>query len=234
MLVSTALVLLMTPALGFFYGGLVRSKNALNTMMMSFVSHGPGGRGVGAARLLARLCARRRPRSARCAFAGLRGVGMQAQGRDSAPAVHGVSGHVRHHHRGADLRRRRRALALQRVSRVHRALGALRLCAGGALGLGRRLSGDDGRARFCRRRGRACERRGGGAGGRARRRRRARTTGGTRCCRTTCRSRCSAPACSGSDGSGSTPAARSRQARRRPWRLPTRCSRRRPRWPRGR
>ncbi len=38
MLVSTALVLLMTPALAFFYGGLVRSKNALNTMMMSFIS----------------------------------------------------------------------------------------------------------------------------------------------------------------------------------------------------
>jgi Amt family ammonium transporter len=35
MLMATALVLLMTPALGFFYGGLVRSKNALNTMMMS-------------------------------------------------------------------------------------------------------------------------------------------------------------------------------------------------------
>src|SRR5437016_13096898 len=35
MLVATALVLLMTPALGFFYGGLVRSKNALNTVMMS-------------------------------------------------------------------------------------------------------------------------------------------------------------------------------------------------------
>jgi Amt family ammonium transporter len=34
MLVSTALVLLMTPACGFFYGGLVRAKNALNTMMM--------------------------------------------------------------------------------------------------------------------------------------------------------------------------------------------------------
>jgi Amt family ammonium transporter len=40
MLMSTALVLLMTPALAFFYGGLVRSKNALNTMMMSFVSLG--------------------------------------------------------------------------------------------------------------------------------------------------------------------------------------------------
>ncbi len=35
MLVATALVLLMTPALAFFYGGLVRAKNALNTMMMS-------------------------------------------------------------------------------------------------------------------------------------------------------------------------------------------------------
>ena len=40
MLMATALVLLMTPALAFFYGGLVRSKNALNTMMMSFISLG--------------------------------------------------------------------------------------------------------------------------------------------------------------------------------------------------
>ena len=40
MLISTALVLLMTPALAFFYGGLVRSKNALNTLMMSFIALG--------------------------------------------------------------------------------------------------------------------------------------------------------------------------------------------------
>src|SRR5205809_5579823 len=40
MLISTALVLLMTPALAFFYGGLVRTKNALNTMMMSFIALG--------------------------------------------------------------------------------------------------------------------------------------------------------------------------------------------------
>ena len=53
MLVSTALVLLMTPALAFFYGGLVRSKNALNTMMMSFISLGLRRRAVGARRLLA-------------------------------------------------------------------------------------------------------------------------------------------------------------------------------------
>jgi len=43
MLVATALVLLMTPALAFFYGGLVRSKNSLNTMMMSFVALGVVG-----------------------------------------------------------------------------------------------------------------------------------------------------------------------------------------------
>jgi ammonium transporter, Amt family len=37
MLISAALVLLMTPGLAFFYGGLVRSRNVLNTMMMSLV-----------------------------------------------------------------------------------------------------------------------------------------------------------------------------------------------------
>ena len=79
MLIATALVLLMTPALAFFYGGLVRSKNALNTMMMSFVSlgfvgvlwaligyslaFGPGGSWIGD---LSR--------------AFLRGVGLEAQG----------------------------------------------------------------------------------------------------------------------------------------------------------
>jgi Amt family ammonium transporter len=40
MLVSAALVLFMTPGLAFFYGGLVRSKNVINTMMMSFVAIG--------------------------------------------------------------------------------------------------------------------------------------------------------------------------------------------------
>ncbi len=79
MLVSTALVLLMTPALAFFYGGLVRSKNALNTMMMSFISLGfvgvlwaiagyslsfaPGNNWIGD---LSRL--------------GLQGVGLEPQG----------------------------------------------------------------------------------------------------------------------------------------------------------
>src|SRR5207302_2059268 len=40
LLISTALVLMMTPALGFLYGGMVRAKNALNTLMMSFSALG--------------------------------------------------------------------------------------------------------------------------------------------------------------------------------------------------
>ncbi len=38
MLLCAALVLFMTPGLAFFYGGLVRSKNVVNTMMMSFIA----------------------------------------------------------------------------------------------------------------------------------------------------------------------------------------------------
>jgi len=36
-LASSALVMIMTPALGLFYGGMVRKKNALSTIMFSFV-----------------------------------------------------------------------------------------------------------------------------------------------------------------------------------------------------
>jgi Amt family ammonium transporter len=38
MLASSALVLFMTPGLAFFYGGLARSRNVLNTMMMSLIA----------------------------------------------------------------------------------------------------------------------------------------------------------------------------------------------------
>ena len=40
MLIASALVLLMTPGLAFFYGGLARAKTVLNTMMMSFIAIG--------------------------------------------------------------------------------------------------------------------------------------------------------------------------------------------------
>jgi Amt family ammonium transporter len=37
-LISTALVVLMTPAVGFFYGGMVRKKSILSTLMMCFAA----------------------------------------------------------------------------------------------------------------------------------------------------------------------------------------------------
>jgi ammonium transporter, Amt family len=79
MLMSTALVLLMTPALAFFYGGLVRSKNALNTMMMSIIAMGFAG--VTWALLGYSLAfAEGMPFVGGLAYAGLRGVTLDAQG----------------------------------------------------------------------------------------------------------------------------------------------------------
>jgi Amt family ammonium transporter len=79
MLTSTALVLLMTPALGFFYGGLVRSKNALNTLMMSISALGF----VGVAWALAGYSLAFGAGNAVVGdlrFLGLAGVGLEAQG----------------------------------------------------------------------------------------------------------------------------------------------------------
>jgi Amt family ammonium transporter len=39
-LIATALVMVMTPGISFFYGGLVHQKNVINTMMMAFSSMG--------------------------------------------------------------------------------------------------------------------------------------------------------------------------------------------------
>jgi len=79
MLMATALVLLMTPALGFFYGGLVRSKNALNTMMMSVCALGF----VGVAWALVGYSlafAPGNPAVGGLSHVFLRGVGLEAQG----------------------------------------------------------------------------------------------------------------------------------------------------------
>ena len=39
-LISAAMVMLMTPGVAFFYGGMVRRKNFLSTLMMSFITLG--------------------------------------------------------------------------------------------------------------------------------------------------------------------------------------------------
>jgi Amt family ammonium transporter len=69
----------MTPGLAFFYGGMVRSKNALNTLMMSFASLGP----VAVAWALVGYSLAFAPGGALAGdvrFVGLRAVGLEAHG----------------------------------------------------------------------------------------------------------------------------------------------------------
>ena len=119
MLMATALVLLMTPALGLFYAGLVRSKNTLNTFMMSiaalgavtiawaFVAYSLAFSGHGLhRRLRQRVPARRR-------------ADVDARPDDPRPALLRLPGDVLHHHRRADLGRRRRADAVPAVHGLH-------------------------------------------------------------------------------------------------------------------
>ena len=86
-LVSAALVMLMVPGLAFFYGGLVRGKSSLNTLLMSLgalavvsvqwvvagysLAFGPGGRWIGS-----------------FAWAGLAGVGAGANATYAATIPH--------------------------------------------------------------------------------------------------------------------------------------------------
>src|SRR5947199_1899693 len=75
-LLCSALVLLMTVGLAFFYGGLVRPKSALNTMMMSVVALGL----VGVQWVLVGYSLAFAPGSGfigGLSWAGLRGVGLE-------------------------------------------------------------------------------------------------------------------------------------------------------------
>jgi hypothetical protein len=132
MLMSAALVLLMTgPGLALFYGGLVRRKNVLGTMMQSFAlmalvtviwavvgySLAFGGSG---------------PYLGDLRFAFLRGVGSH----HSAGDLHGVPVDVRHHHAGADLGCVRGAHEVQRHDCVHHAVEPAGLFPHGAHGMG--------------------------------------------------------------------------------------------------
>ena len=76
MLVSAALVLMMTgPGLALFYGGLVRRKNVLGTMMHSFILMARGHGALGDRRLQPGLRRRARRSSATCDYLFLHGVG---------------------------------------------------------------------------------------------------------------------------------------------------------------
>ena len=140
MLVATALVLMMTtPALALFYGGMTRSKSVLNMMMMSYValavvgivfvlwgwSEGWGGDGVGNGngKLIANPFT----------MFGLHGVSQQQLHLRPLPAD------LRGDHRRADLRRDRRPRQAVLLDRLRADLGHALLLPDRPQRLGRRL-----------------------------------------------------------------------------------------------
>ena len=140
MLVATALVLMMTtPALALFYGGMTRSKSVLNMMMMSYIalavvgivfvlwgwSEGWGGDGVGNGngKLIANPFT----------MFGLHGVTQQQLHLRALPA------HLRGHHRRPDLRRHRRPREALVLDRLPADLGDALLLPDRPQRLGRRL-----------------------------------------------------------------------------------------------
>ena len=163
-LTAAALVLLMTaPGLAMFYGGLVRKKNVLGVMMQCIFLMGlnsviwalwgyslafggdPKADGfnpwIGNGRL--RLPARRGPDvGMRTTHAAITPMYTDSAGRplDSAADAHAISGHVFHHHPGADLRSIRRADEVQHDGRVHDSMGDVGLLSAGPLGVGGRNS----------------------------------------------------------------------------------------------
>ena len=100
-LISAALVALMTPGLAFFYGGLVRRKNFLAIMMQSFISMGIVTVIWVVRRLLARLLGRhrRRHREPRLGLPARRRRDARAVGADDPGAGPlRLPGDVRDHH----------------------------------------------------------------------------------------------------------------------------------------
>ena len=172
MLVATALVLMMTPALGLFYAGLVRSKNTLNTFMMC----------VGAIAVATVTWA---AVGYSLAFDGtgdlIGGLGNGfLSGVDFAPRegtddprarLHGLPGDLLHHHRRPRLRRGGRADAVRLLPRLRGALVGAGLRGPRPLGLRRRLAAGGRHPRLRRRRAGRDGLRLLGPGGGARRRR---------------------------------------------------------------
>ena len=162
LLMSTALVMIMLPGLALFYGGLVRRKNVLSTIMHSFfglalvsvvwvivgfsLAFGPdvnlpilGTGWIGG-----------------LDFAMFNGVGLapsdDVRHDRAVRPVRGVPADVRGHHAGAHHRRLRRAQAVQRLRPVHGPLVDPRLLAARPLGVvGRRLAVQARRPRLRRR-----------------------------------------------------------------------------------
>ena len=155
MLLAASLVMLMTPGLAFFYGGLVGRKNMLTIMIQSFVSMGITTVHLVAGRLLAVL-QRRRGRD-------LRQLRPRIPARRRPPTsifdavahpagrVHRLPDDVRDHHAGPDHGRLHEPGHVQGLPDLPRRVAAVRLLPVRPHDLGRRLARPVGRARLRRR-----------------------------------------------------------------------------------
>ena len=159
MLASAALVLLMTPGLAFFYGGMVRAKSVLNMIMMSVSAMGVvtvlwvlygyslafgndvanlfgdptqyfGLKGLIGGNAAAEVVADPSRRH-RSGRRGQYPAGVHA----ARHGVRRVPADVRDHHRRADLRRGRRPHQVRRLAAVRRPVGDGRLLPHRALGV---------------------------------------------------------------------------------------------------
>ncbi len=156
-LISSALVMLMTPGLALFYGGLTRSKNVLGDDHAELHHARRDQRPVRDHRLQPRLRARPRRPHRRLRLVRPQGRlrlraerGLRAD--DPAPDLHDLPADVRRDHAGADHGRLRRAREVQHLPGLHAPLGDPGLRPGRALGLGRRrLAGRHPRRRRQRR-----------------------------------------------------------------------------------
>ena len=133
MLLCASLVMLMTPGLAFFYGGLVGRKNVLAIMIQSFVSHGLDHGPLVRLRLFALL--QRRPEGGsdvggiigNLDWAFLRGITLDTPSPSTTRIPHDrllrLPDDVRHHHARADHRRVRQPRHLQGLHALPDAAG---------------------------------------------------------------------------------------------------------------
>ena len=141
-LMSTALVLFMTPGLAFFYGGLVRGRNAISTISTQLRVDGRRQPGLGPLGLQPGIWRRRQLKWVHRESLLRRPEWNRHRRRDwryTRPPVRRIPDDVRHHHTGADHGRGRRTIQVHAVHHLPRALADIRLRPHLPLGLGRWL-----------------------------------------------------------------------------------------------